>query len=276
MPNPEPQQTADLDDDRELIEDFLAESREALEVVDDALLSLESSPGDGDLVREVFRRVHSVKGASGFLGFERVESLSHAGESLLARVRDGELEFSEDIASALMAMVDALREIFLSLDDTGTEGTGDHDELVERLRQLREGDPTAEAAGGEAPDRVTHLDRQVAEGDRLAGRVLVDNGALTDEQLNQALAHQQAGDDRPLGEILVELGHIGVDQLREALGTAPVDAAGEAPATEPSKGSPTTPARGDERPGRHRPAGQHRGPGGRAGPDPEPDGPERK
>ena len=73
----------------DLTKEFIAESREGLERMELCLTELEQRPGDGELVGEIFRVVHTIKGTTGFLGFGRLQTLAHAGESLLAALRDG-------------------------------------------------------------------------------------------------------------------------------------------------------------------------------------------
>jgi len=90
--------------DNEILQEFLVESFENLAQLDLDLVALEEAPDDGERLRSVFRTVHTIKGVSGFLGFEALERVAHAGESLLARVRDGELALTAPRASALFAM----------------------------------------------------------------------------------------------------------------------------------------------------------------------------
>jgi two-component system chemotaxis sensor kinase CheA len=73
----------------ELTKEFIAESQEGLERMELCLTELEKRPGEGELVAEIFRSVHTIKGTTSFLGFNRLETLAHAGESLLACLRDG-------------------------------------------------------------------------------------------------------------------------------------------------------------------------------------------
>jgi len=77
-------------EDDELIKDFIVESQEHLSDVESQLLTLETQQDgvDAALVNKVFRAVHSIKGAAGFLGFEVLESLAHRGEEVLNRLRN--------------------------------------------------------------------------------------------------------------------------------------------------------------------------------------------
>ncbi|HCP46076.1 MAG TPA: chemotaxis protein CheA, partial [Deltaproteobacteria bacterium] len=75
----------------EIIGEFLAESHEGLEQIASDLLILEKAPGDKDVLDRIFRAVHTIKGTCGFLEFKKLESLTHAGENLLNKMRDGSI-----------------------------------------------------------------------------------------------------------------------------------------------------------------------------------------
>jgi two-component system, chemotaxis family, sensor kinase CheA len=88
-----------LDD---LIQELLVESNENLDRLDSELVKLESDPTSADLLASIFRSIHSIKGACGFLGFNKLQALAHAGESLLSKLRDGTLALTPEISSALL------------------------------------------------------------------------------------------------------------------------------------------------------------------------------
>ena len=79
----------------EIVKDFLIESNENLDRLDQELVKLESDPSSKELLASVFRTIHTIKGSCGFLGFARLEKLAHAGEGLLARLRDGKLTLTD-------------------------------------------------------------------------------------------------------------------------------------------------------------------------------------
>lgn len=127
----------------EIVEEFLVESYENLDRLDADLLTLERDPTRPDLLASVFRSVHTIKGTCGFLGYEKLERVTHVGESLLSRVRDGQLNLSPVIATTLLALVDAIRLMLASIEATGTDGESDWSELVERLEALQAFDVSA-------------------------------------------------------------------------------------------------------------------------------------
>ena len=93
-----------------IIDDFLVESYENLDRLDQDLIVLEEDPENREILANIFRTIHTIKGTAGFLNFGKLESLSHVGENLLSKLRDGELALTEERTSALLSMVDAIRE----------------------------------------------------------------------------------------------------------------------------------------------------------------------
>jgi two-component system chemotaxis sensor kinase CheA len=87
--------------------------------------------------------MHSIKGATGFLGFAKLGEVTHAGESLLSRLRDGAIILNPEITSGMLSLVDATRQMLSEIGETGAEGNGDHSVLIERLRKLQEGGTSA-------------------------------------------------------------------------------------------------------------------------------------
>ena len=136
-----------------LTREFIAESLEALERTDQCLMELETRPGDPDLTAEIFRTVHTIKGSTGFLGFERLECLAHAGEHLLGGLRDGRLSAGQELVSGLLQLMDRLREILGIIEVTGGEGVRSDDTDAELLALLEALD-SLEAATTPQPSRL--------------------------------------------------------------------------------------------------------------------------
>ena len=103
----------------EILSEFLVESYESLEQLDSDLLALEETPDDTERLASVFRTIHTIKGSSGFLAFEKLERLAHTGEGLLVLLRDGKLRLTDDIANGLLAMVDGVRDLLGKIESSG-------------------------------------------------------------------------------------------------------------------------------------------------------------
>jgi len=121
----------------EILREFLLETHENLSLLDADLLRLEQFPTEKDTLAQVFRTFHSVKGTAGFMGFEKLQRIAHSAENLLSRLRAGELRFNATIATSLLHVVDAIREIMSRIEATSTEGDGDYSELTGELERLR-------------------------------------------------------------------------------------------------------------------------------------------
>lgn len=205
----------ELDD---VIGEFLVESHENLDRFDEDLLRLERAPEDAAALDRVFRTVHTIKGTCGFFEFDALGDLAHAAEDVLDRVRRGELDFGRALADALLETGDALRAMLGAIAATGTEGDETYDQLIARLRGVAgttAGSETAVATGR-------------AEDTRL-GNLLIERGAVGENDVGLALHSQELGDDRPLGEILADRGVVDEAEIEAALArqaalrTAPMD-----------------------------------------------------
>jgi two-component system, chemotaxis family, sensor kinase CheA len=130
-----------LDDLDEIIAEFLVESHENLDQLDSDLVALEQDPTSRELLGGVFRTIHTIKGTTGFLGFGHLEALTHAGESLLSKLRDGELRLTAEITDALLMTVDAVRALLAAIEATGQEGDPDHAALIATLTRLHTAAP---------------------------------------------------------------------------------------------------------------------------------------
>ena len=113
--------------------EFLIESRENLDLVERGLVDLEKDPTDSETLASVFRAIHSIKGATGFLGLSKLGAVAHAGESLLSRLRDRKIVLSPAITSVLLALVDAIRQMLAGIERTRAEGDIDYTALIDRL-----------------------------------------------------------------------------------------------------------------------------------------------
>ena len=135
----------------EIVKDFLIESGENLDRLDQELVKLESEPSSKELLASIFRTIHTIKGSCGFLGFARLEKVAHAGENLLARLRDGELKLNAEITSGLLSMVDAVRGMLAKIQETETDGDHDYADLIAHLTKLQLSSPAESKKEDVAP-----------------------------------------------------------------------------------------------------------------------------
>ena len=123
----------------EIVREFLVESNENLDLLDRELVQLEKDPTNRERLASVFRTIHTIKGTCGFLGFTKLESVAHVGENLLSRMREGELVLNPEITTALLRMVDAVRQMLQSIEAIENEGERNDEDLIKTLTSLHEG-----------------------------------------------------------------------------------------------------------------------------------------
>ena len=121
-----------MTDDDILIE-FKLEAREILDRLDLTFVQLEQSPDDKKLVGNIFRAMHTLKGSSGFFSFKRLEKVSHASESLLGKIRDGQLTLDQQKTTTLLNALDSLRSIIEGIEENQAEPVGDDSVVVQQL-----------------------------------------------------------------------------------------------------------------------------------------------
>jgi two-component system, chemotaxis family, sensor kinase CheA len=132
----------------DLLREFLTETSESLDTVDNQLVRFEQDPSDAKILDNIFRLVHTIKGTCGFLGLPRLEALAHAGETLMGKFRDG-MPVTAGAVSLILASIDRIKEILAGLEATENEPEGSDEDLIEKLHLLAEGgahDGQAEAA----------------------------------------------------------------------------------------------------------------------------------
>ena len=130
----------------ELLGEFLTETSESLSMLDTELVKLEQNPHNPGLLDNIFRLVHTIKGTCGFLGLPRLETVAHASENVLGKMRDGELPPSAEAISLILESLDRTKHILAELEATEAEPEGKDDDLVARLNAMASGAVAAEAA----------------------------------------------------------------------------------------------------------------------------------
>jgi len=186
--------------DSDIVKDFLVESYENLDRLDRDLVGLEKNPKDKEALAGVFRTIHTIKGTCGFLGFNKLEKVAHVGENLLTRLRDGQLTLNPEITTALLGMVDAVRQMLKKIDSTGKDGEIDYPELRATLTRLLSPDVTASSTAADKLESAL----QAAAPPLSLGAILMQQAGVTPEEILLAVKKQKEGDPRLMGEILVE------------------------------------------------------------------------
>lgn len=117
----------------DLLSEFLTETNESIDVVDVELVRLEQNPNDKEVLDNIFRLVHTIKGTCGFLGLPRLEGVAHSAENVLGKFRDGELEITEHAVTLILASLDRIKEIMAGLEQTEAEIAGDDSDIIDQL-----------------------------------------------------------------------------------------------------------------------------------------------
>src|SRR5436190_17973086 len=128
----------------DLLREFLTETSESLDTVDNQLVRFEQDPSDAKILDNIFRLVHTIKGTCGFLGLPRLEALAHAGETLMGKFRDG-MPVKAEAVTLILTSIDRIKEILAGLEATETEPEGTDEDLIEKLHAMAEGAKHAEA-----------------------------------------------------------------------------------------------------------------------------------
>ena len=186
----------DLSQDPELIQEFLVESEELLQRMDQDMVALETSPTDAELLNRIFRAIHTIKGTAGFLGFDPVVRLSHRAEDVLNSLRRGEIKLSRRMMDALLSTRDQLGA------------------MLEDIRQQRPGEYAIDSLLQELTNVQT-----MPEAPRL-GEILAQRGVVAPEVIDTVMREElekPAGERKKLGEALVDRGVVTAAEVGEAL-----------------------------------------------------------
>ena len=185
----------------DIVKDFLIESHENLDRLDRELVELEKNPANKGALASIFRTIHTIKGTCGFLRFNKLEKLTHVGENLLSRLRDGALTLTPEITTALLDTVDAVRQMLEHIERDGSEGERNDGPLIDTLTTLQQV-PATQASEQTRPS---------------IGEILMERAGVSQEVILQAAEKQKKGDPRHLGEILVEQKAVRASDVVEAL-----------------------------------------------------------
>ena len=121
----------------DLLREFLTETSESLDTVDNQLVKFEQEPNNAKILDNIFRLVHTIKGTCGFLGLPRLEALAHAGETLMGKFRDG-MPVTGQAVTVILSSIDRIKEILAGLEATEAEPEGNDRDLIDKLEAMVE------------------------------------------------------------------------------------------------------------------------------------------
>ena len=156
----------------DLLQEFVTETNESLDVVDVELVRFEQDPNNAKILDNVFRLVHTIKGTCGFIGLPRLESLAHAAETLMGKFRDG-VPATNEAVTLILTTIDRIKQILDSLEREQCEPDGSDGDLIYDLERMVERiSPAAKPAA--PPHVVVTLTPQVLERPLRPGEVSLD------------------------------------------------------------------------------------------------------
>ncbi|MDN5344592.1 MAG: two-component system, chemotaxis family, sensor kinase CheA [Clostridia bacterium] len=190
---------------------FLDEAEEQLQQLDEAIVKLEQTPEDLDLLNTIFRAAHTLKGSSASMGFNHLATLTHRMESVLDALRQGKLAVSREIIDILLASLDRLRV----LKDSVASGNGDEGEVgdvVGRLEAVLSGGSAAKPQVKDSSTAALTLDdveQNVVRAAQVKGfhvyeiRVQLEEGC----QMKSARAYLVFNNLKDVGEVIKSVPH---------------------------------------------------------------------
>ncbi|HKM86996.1 MAG TPA: hybrid sensor histidine kinase/response regulator [Xanthobacteraceae bacterium] len=147
----------------DLLREFLSETNESLNLVDAELVRFEQEPNNGNILGNIFRLVHTIKGTCGFLGLSRLEALAHAAETLMGKFRDG-MPVTTEAVTVVLSTIDRIKTILDEIEAQQQEPTGSDGDLIDHLGCLtRQENATPQPAPPAAPKKLDKSDKVVAE-----------------------------------------------------------------------------------------------------------------
>ncbi len=202
-----------MDEDQELLQDFLVEAGEILELLNEQLVDLEQRPKDSELLNAVFRGFHTIKGGASFLSLTALVDICHRAEDVFNALRNGEREVDADLMDVILPVVDVVNEQFDEIR-IGQDPTPARPELLARLEALLTGNAVTEESAtegeevsaadadaefeaiidaaqsaGNTPDKSTGSNEEISE----------DEFEALLDQLHDEGKHAAVSSDKPIG-----------------------------------------------------------------------------
>ncbi len=198
----QPSEKAEVQDES-LLRDFIIESLEYIDEIETNTLNLEQEPENKDHINAIFRPFHSIKGVAAFLDLEQIRDLAHDLETLLDKARNDELPMTSQAIDVVLDGADALKAMITRLrDDLEGKVPEPLDIDISALRK-----------------RVKAAQQGISDTEKTLklGEILVEDGAVTQESLEEGLKAAQAESSKKIGEILIDEGKVSPKQVSQAL-----------------------------------------------------------
>jgi two-component system chemotaxis sensor kinase CheA len=184
-----------MDEFQEILQDFLVESFELVEKLDEDLVELESNPEDLELLNGIFRVAHTVKGASSFLNFDILTHLTHHMEDVLNKARHGDLIITPDIMDVVLESIDLMKALLNTIRDTSSDDGIDVSGCVSRLDKISGGTGEVKTPAPEVA-KESEAQEEVVEAQEEEDELDYEN--MSDEdveaEIERLLAQRQAED----------------------------------------------------------------------------------
>jgi two-component system, chemotaxis family, sensor kinase CheA len=120
----------------DLLKEFLIETNESLDTVDVELVRFEQDPNNAEILGNIFRLVHTIKGTCGFIGLPRLEALAHAAENLMSKFRDGTMAVTGETVTLILFSIDRIKDILVQLEKNEREPEGSDADLIRALEHV--------------------------------------------------------------------------------------------------------------------------------------------
>ena len=236
----------------DLLREFLTETSESLDTVDNQLVRFEQEPNNAKILDNIFRLVHTIKGTCGFLGLPRLEALAHAGETLMGKFRDG-MPVTADAVTLILSSIDRIKEILAGLEATETEPEGNDRDLIDRLEAMvergmaemsRSAPPTPPASAvpvAAARAAAPAPEREPAPASAAPAHT---HGSLVEQTLERPLRPGEVSLDeleRAFRETAIESAHAKVHAHAPKPAAAPEPAPAQAKEAKPAEKEPRSP-----------------------------------
>jgi len=207
----------------DLLQEFLTETSENLELVDTELVKFEREPNNAEILNNIFRVVHTIKGTCGFIGLPRLASLAHAAENLMDQFRSGRPVTSEAVGVVLHTM-DRIKLIVSELESgDGSEPDGDDADLITRLEALTAGEDASadEGASLASADTNHQLETPIEPVDEAepadAATTLAEAGEQGEAAAQQGVDATQSGPTGSKSRVGAQTIRVRVDALEHLM-----------------------------------------------------------